>query len=257
LEYVFLSPYFHIGDKMTGTLINCAAVIIGGLIGFIFKKGINKSYEKSINYALGIGVLIIGINGIIASMFSVGDNGKITSSGELLLIISLVIGTFIGELLHIDDHLNGLSEKIEKKLNITSFALGFVNSTLLFCIGAMAIIGAINDGLTGDSSVLIIKSTLDFVSAIILSSTLGIGVIFSFIPLFLYQCGISLLAGILNSILQGELLTQVCTAGYAIIICIGINFIFPVKIKTANMLPAIIIPVVYSGIKLLFSVIIK
>lgn len=242
---------------MTGTIINCLAIIIGGFIGLLIKKGINKSYETGINHALGTGVLIIGINGIISSMFTVNNNGSISGNGELLLIISLVTGTFIGEILHLDDHLNGLSKSIEDKLHMSGFARGFVNSTILFCVGAMAIIGALNDGLTGDSSILIVKSTLDFTSAIILAASLGVGVIFSFIPTLIYQGGIAILAGVLNNILQGELLTQICMVGYAIIICIGINFIFSIRIKTINMLPAILMPVAYTGIKILFGIIIK
>ncbi|MHB1152993.1 MAG: DUF554 domain-containing protein [Eubacteriales bacterium] len=238
---------------MTGTIINCLAIIIGGSIGLLIKKGISKSYETGINHALGIGVFIIGINGIISSMFTINNNGTVSSNGELMLIISLVCGTFIGEILHLDDYLNGLSKNIEDKLHMTGFARGFVNSTILFCVGAMAIIGALNDGLTGDSSILIIKSTLDFTSAIILAASLGIGVIFSFIPTLIYQGGIAILASVLNNILQGELLTQICMVGYAIIICIGINFIFSIRIKTINMLPAIIMPVAFAGIKILLG----
>lgn len=240
---------------MTGTIINCAAIIGGGIIGLLIKKGINKSYESGINNALGIGVLIIGFNGVISSMFTVGDTGSVASSGELILIISLVTGTLLGEMLHLDAHLNGLSDKIEQKFHLTEFTRGFVSSTVLFCVGAMAIIGALNDGLTGESTVLIVKSTLDFTSSIILAASLGAGVIFSFIPTLLYQGGITLLAGYLNNILQGELLSQISMVGYAIILCIGINFIFPVKIKTVNMLPSILIPVVYSGIQTVFKLI--
>ncbi len=237
---------------MIGTIINCAAIIIGGVIGLLIKKGINKNYENGINHALGIGVLVIGFNGIISSMFKTGVDGTISSNGELLLIISLVIGTLIGEISHLDDRINGFSKIIEKKLHMSGFSRGFVNATILFCVGAMAVIGALNDGLSGDSSVLIVKSTLDFTSSIILAASLGAGVIFSFIPILFYQGGISILAGFLNNILKGDLLTQISMVGYAIIICIGLNFVFAIKIKTINILPAIIIPALYAGIKIIF-----
>ncbi|MDO4495713.1 MAG: DUF554 domain-containing protein [Clostridiaceae bacterium] len=237
---------------MTGTLVNCAAVIAGGAIGVIFKKGIKDSYTESINRSLGIAILIIGLNGVISNMFSVAD-GKISSSGELLLVAFLVLGTLIGEVLKLESRFGKFCEKIEKKFRAGGFASGFINGTILFCVGAMAIIGSINDGLTGDSSVLFVKSALDFISAIIFGATLGYGVIFTFIPLLVYQGGITLLAGTLSGILQGELLSQVCMVGYAIIIAIGVNFIFGKKFNTLNMLPGILLPVVYHYILILIN----
>ena len=185
-------------------------------------------------------------------MFSVAD-GKISSSGELLLVAFLVLGTLIGEVLKLESRFGKFCEKIEKKFRAGGFASGFINGTILFCVGAMAIIGSINDGLTGDSSVLFVKSALDFISAIIFGATLGYGVIFTFIPLLVYQGGITLLAGTLSGILQGELLSQVCMVGYAIIIAIGVNFIFGKKFNTLNMLPGILLPVVYHYILVLIN----
>ncbi len=237
---------------MTGTLVNCVAVIVGGLIGLLMKKGIKDSYAQGINKSLGIAVMVIGLNGVISNMFTV-EGGKLKSGGELLLIVSLVVGTLIGELLKLDERFNSLCKKIETKFKAGGFASGFVSGTCLFCIGAMAIIGSLNDGISGDSSVLFIKSMLDFVSALIFAATLGYGVIFAFIPVLIYQGGISLLAGSLGGILQGELLTQICTVGYAIIIAIGFNFFLEKKFKTLNMLPAILIPVVYRGILLMIE----
>ena len=240
--------------KMTGTLVNCAAVIAGGSIGLIFKKGIKDSYTESVNKSLGLAILIIGLNGVISNMFSVAD-GKISSSGELLLVVYLVIGTLFGEMLKLEQRFNGFCTKIESKFKAGGFASGFVNGTVLFCVGAMAIIGSINDGLRGDSSVLFVKSALDFTTAIIFGATLGFGVIFTFIPLLIYQGGITLLAGSLSGILQGDVLTQLCAVGYSIIMAIGINFIFDKKFKTLNMLPSIFLPVVYHYIIVLINMI--
>lgn len=239
---------------MTGTLVNCAAVIAGGSIGLIFKKGIKDSYTESVNKSLGLAILIIGLNGVISNMFSVAD-GKISSSGELLLVVYLVIGTLFGEMLKLEQRFNGFCTKIESKFKAGGFASGFVNGTVLFCVGAMAIIGSINDGLRGDSSVLFVKSALDFTTAIIFGATLGFGVIFTFIPLLIYQGGITLLAGSLSGILQGDVLTQLCAVGYSIIMAIGINFIFDKKFKTLNMLPSIFLPVVYHYILVLINMI--
>ena len=188
---------------MAGTLVNCVAVIIGGLIGLLLKKGIKESYTDSINKALGLAVLIIGINGVIANMFTV-ENGKLSSSGELLLIVSLVLGTLIGELFRFDEHFGNFCKNIEKRFKAKGFASGFINGTVLFCVGAMSIVGSINDGLTGDSSILFVKSALDGVNAIIFGATLGFGVIFTCVPMLIYQGGISLLAGTLTDILQAN-----------------------------------------------------
>lgn len=237
---------------MTGTLVNCVAVIVGGLIGLLLKKGIKDSYAQGINKSLGIAVLIIGLNGVISNMFTV-ENGALKSSGELLLIVFLVVGTLIGELLKLDDRFNSFCKKIDSKFKDGGFASGFINGTILFCVGAMSIIGSLNDGLTGDSSVLFVKSALDFVNAVIFGATLGFGVIFVCIPMLIYQGGISLLAGSLSGILQGELLTHICMVGYAIIVAIGFNFFLEKKFKTLNMVPAIILPVIYYGIQLLIG----
>lgn len=237
---------------MTGTLVNAVAVIVGGLIGLLVKKGIKESYTESINKALGLSILIIGLNGVISNMFTV-ENGKISSSGELMLVVFLILGTFAGELLRLDERFTRFCNNIEKKFKSDGFAAGFINSTVLFCVGAMSIVGSISDGLTGDSSVLLVKSALDFVNAIIFGATLGYGVIFTFIPILLYQGGISLLAGTLSGILQGELLEQICMVGYAIIMAIGLNFLLEKKFKTLNMVPALLLPVAYHYILVLIE----
>lgn len=237
---------------MTGTLVNCVAVIIGGFIGLLLKKGIKESYTVSINKALGLAVLIIGMNGVIANMFTV-ENGKLSSSGELLLIVSLVLGTLIGELFRFDEHFGNFCKNIEKRFKAKGFASGFINGTVLFCVGAMSIVGSINDGLTGDSSILFVKSALDGVNAIIFGATLGFGVIFTCVPMLIYQGGISLLAGTLTDILQGELLSQICMVGYAIIMAIGFNFLLEKKFRTLNMVPALILPVAYHYILILIE----
>ena len=237
---------------MLGTLVNTGAVIAGGCIGLLCKKGIRESWTQSINKALGAAVAVIGINGVIANMFTVSE-GKLSSSGELLLVISLVIGTLVGELLRLDDRLNAVSGKIEKRFHMGGFASSFMNATILFCVGAMAIVGSIQDGLTGDASVLYIKSALDFVSAIIFGATLGVGVVFSCLPVLVYQGTITLLAGLLSGFLVGELLAQVCMVGYTIILCIGVNFLATTRIKTLNMLPALLVPIAWNGIQNLIA----
>jgi uncharacterized membrane protein YqgA involved in biofilm formation len=235
-------------QKMIGVIINGVAVIVGGMIGLLFKKGIPDSIEKSMNKAMGMVVIIIGLNGIITNMFSIKSDGSLHSSGELLLVVSFAIGTLIGELLKLDEKIESFSGKIEQHFHIEGFTNGFITASSIFCIGAMGIIGSINSGLTGDHSTLITKSIIDFVTAIVLASSLGIGVMFSFIPVVVYQGLICIFAGLLSNILVGELLTQVCMVGFTLIICVGLNLMANLKFKTVNMLPALFIPVIYNGI---------
>ncbi len=233
---------------MFGVLFNGAAVLLSGIIGLLIKKGIPKSIDTSIKNAMGIAIIIIAINGIISNMITVDADGSLHSSGELLLVISMAIGTLLGEILKLEDRLNGLSGKIESKFRIEGFTTGFVTASSIFCIGAMAIIGSINSGLMGDHSILITKSIIDFVVGIILAASLGIGVMFSFIPVVLYQGFIALLAGLLSRFLVGDVLTQSCFIGYALIGCVGLNVMINNKFKVVNMLPSIFIPVIYYGI---------
>ena len=198
---------------MTGTLVNGAAIVAGGLAGLLAKKGIPTQLDNALHQAMGLAVIVIGLNGVVTNMVTAGTDGTLSSSGELLLVFSLVLGVLVGELLRIEDRLNGLSLLVEHKLHLTGFAASFVSGTLIYCVGAMAIIGSLNDGLRGDPGVLLVKSTLDGVSSIVLAATMGPGVIFSAIPVMVYQGAITLLAGLLEPVLQGELLRQICAVG--------------------------------------------
>ena len=230
--------------------MNAGSIILGGIVGLFVGKKIKDHYQQSINKALGIAVMILGLNGVITSMITGDKNGVLSSSGELLLIISLILGVFVGEILRIDERLNHLSSVVEKKFKLTGFSSSFMNGTLIYCVGAMAIVGALNDGIRNDASVLLVKSLLDGISSIVLAATLGPGVIFSALPVFLYQGAISLLAGLLESYLSAQLLAQICAVGYCLVLCIGMNFVFDSKIKTANMLPALLVPIIWSGIQI-------
>ncbi len=234
---------------MMGTLVNAAAIVAGGAVGLLAKKGIPERMEDAVHKAMGLAVIVIGINGIAANMLTAGADGSISSGGELLLVFSLVLGVIAGEALRIDDRLNGLSQAVETRLHLTGFAASFVSGTLIYCVGAMAIIGSLNDGLRGDASVLYVKSTLDGISSIVLGATMGPGVIFSAIPVAVYQGGLTLLAGVLEPFLQGELLRQICAVGYVLVGCIGVNFMGRYQIKTANFLPALLVPPLWAAVQ--------
>ena len=231
-----------------GTLINAALILLGGTIGLVFKKAVSKEMEDSIQKATGVAVLVVGICGILSAMLKSNPDGSISSSGELLLVVSLALGTFIGELLKLDDKLNRGCRFIESKFKMSGFSAGFITATMIYCVGAMAIIGSINDGLLGDSSTLVTKGILDGITSVVLAASLGYGVLFSAVPILVYQGGMTLLAGLLEKVLAGQLLTDICMVGYALVMCIGINFLYKgeKKIKTVNMLPALLVPILYK-----------
>jgi len=233
---------------MTGTIVNALAIVAGSVLGLLVKKGLPHRVEETVMKIMGLAVGVIGLNGIISSMFTVGEGGKLSSSGELLMLGSLVAGSIAGELLDLDGRLNRFGAYIESKTKTDGFSRGFVSASIIYCVGAMAIIGALNDGLTGDSRVLFIKSALDGITAVILTTTLGFGVLFSAVPVFVYQGAISLLAGAISPLVSQApaLLGNICCVGYVIVIAIGLNLMEVCKIRVANLLPALAVPILYQ-----------
>lgn len=236
-----------------GTLINTGAVIAGGLVGVTLKKGIPESCRQILMHACGISTIFIGAGGVLSKMLVLND-GKFETQGTLMLIFSLVIGSLIGELLRIEYRLECAGEFLKRKLHTekdSHFVEGFVTSTLVICIGAMAIVGSIEDGLTGDFSTLTAKAILDFVIVMIFASTLGKGVIFSALPLFLYQGAITCAAAAFGNFFSEALINDISYVGSALIFCVGINVAFGKKFAVGNMLPALIIPAILMWIPFL------
>lgn len=235
-----------------GTIVNAAAVVLGALIGLKIRRGLPKKMEQTGMKLLGLSVMIIGLNGIISAMMTAQTDGHLVSSGSLLLIVSLVIGGVLGEYWDIDGKLIQGGKWMERKFGKEGFAKGFINASLVYCVGAMAIVGSLADGLSGDSSILYIKSMLDFICSIILGSTLGFGVLFSFVPILLYQGTITLFASALSPLISDSLLSSICMVGFTIVLCIGINFLGLTEIRTANLLPALLVPIIYECISWLY-----
>lgn len=232
-----------------GTLINTAAILVCGTIGLFIKKGLNQKMMDSVTRAIGVSVMFIGISGALTGLLQANTDGSIQTQGTMLMIVSLILGTFLGELVNIEDRLESVGEKLKKTVKSKdsgNFVEAFVTTTLIFCVGAMAIVGALNDGLTGDFSMLAAKSVLDGIMSIIVASTMGVGVLFSAIPVFIYQGAITLLAELISPILSAELVSNLSYIGSALIFGIGINLTFGKKIKTGNMLPALLIPIIYE-----------
>ena len=234
-----------------GTLINALAIILGTLIGVIFKKGLSERLQKMVMLALGLGLIAVSLGYFLKDFFVITE-GSIKTRYDLLILISLVIGSLIGEWIDIDFRLNRWASNIETKYKLPPMAKGFIAATLIFCVGAMSIVGPIQDGIYGDSTILIVKSMLDFVTALILASVLGIGVIFSAISVLIYQGSITLFAIFLQNYMTNEMITAVSLVGNILLIAIGINFVELRKIKVANMLPSLLIPVIYFLIMSLF-----
>ncbi|MDI6452703.1 DUF554 domain-containing protein [Peloplasma aerotolerans] len=234
-----------------GTLINVGAIIIASILGVIFKRGLPEKIQKSIMLVLGLGLIALSLGWFLKDFLIVNQDG-ISTHSDLLIIISLVIGVMIGEWIDIDMRLNRWAENVEKKYNLPPLAKGFIAGTLIFCVGAMAIVGSIQDGLYGDITTLVIKSALDFITAMILASVLGIGVIFSAFSVLIYQGSLTLLAMTSTDILSIEMIKAVSMVGNILLIAIGFNFMEIKKIKVANMLPAIFIPILYYLVISLF-----
>ena len=233
-----------------GTLGNIALILIGATIGMIIKGSLKQRFQETIMSGLGLAVMFIGISGALEGLLVITD-GKIVSTNIMLMIVSLAIGGFIGEAINIEAGLDRIGEWLKLKLKVNKekdkgFVEGFVNSSLLFCVGAMAIIGSLRDGLSADSSMLLAKGIIDGVVAIFFASTLGIGVFFSVIPVGIYQGIITLAAGFVEPFLSERLISNLSFVGSILIFAIGINMIFGKKIKTGNLLPAILVPIAYE-----------
>ena len=231
---------------MLGTIVNTAAVIAGSLLGMLitaltkkFQLNVSERFSKRIMQALGLCTLYIGISGALA-----GEN-------TLILILSMVIGTLIGEALDLDEKIHRLGDYLEKRFQGTGkdgnkgIAEGFVSASLLFCVGAMTIVGSLQSGLTGNHETLFAKSMLDFVAAIVFASSLGIGVIFSAAFVFIYQGAITVLAQWISPFLTDTVIQEMSCAGFVIILALGLNMLGISKFKVMNFVPAIFLPILF------------
>ena len=235
-----------------GTIINTLAVIAGGMIGLCLKNGLKKNLQDILMQACGVATIFIGASGTLAKMFVI-ENGEFSTQGTMLLIFSMVLGSLLGEVINIEEKMDFLGEKIKKAVKAEKdnlFVEGFVNVSLIICVGAMAIVGSIQDGISGDYSLLTTKAVLDLVIVVVFASTYGMGAMFSAVPIFLYQGGITLMAAVGGSFLSDAIINDLSFIGNALIFCVGINIAFGKKFRVGNMLPALLIPVLYHGVKL-------
>ena len=228
---------------LKGSIINAALIIIGSIIGVFLQKGVPEKAKRSLMQAMALAVMLVGIQ------------MAIKSESIITVIISLGIGTVIGELIDIEDKLEKFGLFVENRFTHNmkgNFAKGFVTSSLVYCVGAMAIMGALQSGLENSHNTLIAKGIIDGITAAIFTSTLGIGVLFSAFPVFIYQGTITLLAGFLNQFLTAAIIIEMSATGGLLIAAIGINLLGITKIKVGNMLPAIFMPIIIMQFITLF-----
>ena len=228
-----------------GTIINVAAIAAGGLTGHFTGKLFREEQQESLTKACGISVLFIAISGAMQGMLEI-DGGRLVSGKSMLVVLCLAIGTVFGELLGIENGFERFGEWLKEKTGNSGdkqFVNAFVTASLTVCIGAMAIVGAIQDGIMGDYSTLAVKSVLDFIIIAVMTSSLGKGSAFSAIPILIFEGSITLLARLIAPFMTDLAVAYLSLVGSVLIFCVGVNLVWGKKIRVANMLPAVLLAV--------------
>lgn len=231
-----------------GTIINVAAIILGGIVGRLFGKILSERYQDTLNKVCGVSVLFIGIAGALEGMLVIEDN-NVVSGKAMMIVVCLALGALLGELLNIEDKFEKFGEWLKKKTGNAKeklFVEGFVTASLTVCIGAMAIVGAIEDGIFGDYSILATKAVLDFIIIIVMTGSLGKGCAFSAIPVGILQGSVTVLAKFIKPVMTDAALANLSLIGSILIFCVGLNLVWGKKIRVANLLPAIVLAVVLA-----------
>lgn len=229
-----------------GTIINTAAIVVGGLTGMLFGSLLKDRHQESLKKACGISVLFIAIAGAMEGMLTI-NNGVISSGQAMLVTLCLALGTLVGEIIDIERYIEKFGEWLKIKTGNSKdseFVNAFVTASLTVCIGAMAIVGAIQDGITGNWSILATKAILDFIIIMVMTSSLGKGCIFSAIPVLIFEGLITVLASFIKPIMTDLAMDYLSLVGSILIFCVGLNLVWGKKIKVANMLPAIVFAVI-------------
>lgn len=233
-----------------GTIINTIAIVIGGIIGHFTGKLFKPEQQSSLNKACGISVMFIAIAGAMQGMMQI-DDGALVSCKSMLVVLCLAIGTIVGELIGIENGFEKFGEWLKEKTGNRGdkqFVNAFVTASLTVCIGAMAIVGAIQDGILGDYSTLAVKSVLDFIIIAVMTSSLGKGCAFSAIPVLAFEGSITLLAKLVSPIMTDMAISYISLIGSILIFCVGVNLVWGKIIRVANMLPAVILAVIAAYI---------
>ena len=228
-----------------GTIINTAAIVAGGVGGTLFGRFLKENVQDTLTKCCGVSTLFIAVTGALEQMLTV-ENGAVVSHGAMLVIGCLTIGAVIGELMNLEGAFERFGEWLKQKTGNAKdkrFVDAFVTASLTVCIGAMAIVGSIEDGITGDYSILATKSVLDFIIIMVMSCSMGRGAVFSAIPVAILQGSMTALAGLLRPVMTAAALGNLSMVGNVLIFCVGINLVWGKKVRVANLLPAIVIAV--------------
>lgn len=239
-----------------GTIVNCLTILAGGIVGILLKKGMPERFRKIIFDAAATAVFLIGVAGVMSEGLRAAEDGSLSSQYLLIMLLSLVIGAVIGEWINIDRGFEKISELIKKRFSKgeSNMGEGFAATTILFCAGAMSIIGAIQDGVMGDPSLLFTKAVLDAVSAVIFGSVYGVSVMLSAGSVLVYQGGLTLLAGLSAPYLGDAVVGQMSLVGSAVLMLIAFNMWDIRQFKVANLIPAAFMPLVFSLLQRLIQV---
>lgn len=233
-----------------GTIANVAAIVVGGCLGTLLRGGLKEHYQNALTHSLGLATLFIGGAGALNGMVQIVD-GQLVSRDTLGMILALALGTLLGELCDFEGRLEGLGRWLKARAarrDDARFVEGFVTASLVVCIGAMAIVGSIQDGLTGDPSTLYTKSILDFMIILVFASSYGRGAIFSALPVGILQGSVTLLAGMVAPLFTPEVIANLSFLGAILIFCVGVNLVFDQRFRVANMLPVLVVGAVYTAL---------
>lgn len=228
-----------------GTIINTLAIILGGLGGLLFGRFLKESVQDALCKACGVSTLFLGITGALEGMLTVEGTG-VVSGGTMLVIGCIALGSLIGALLNLEDGMERFGQWLKIKTGNardTRFVDAFVTASLTVCIGAMAIVGSIQDGIKGDYSILAAKAVLDFIIIMVMTCSMGKGCIFSAIPVAIFQGSITALAGLIKPLMTDAALSNLSMIGSILIFCVGVNLVWGKKLQVANMLPAVVLAV--------------
>ena len=229
-----------------GTIINAAAIIAGGVLGMLLKNALPQRIQDTLLKAMGVCVLFIGLSGTLEQMLAVQD-GALTATGTMMMILSFILGSVLGSALDLEGRIERFGVWLRKKAGgegDSRFLSAFLNASLTVCIGAMAVVGAIQDGLFGDHSLLVTKAILDFIIVMVMAASMGRGCAFSAIPVALFQGTITLFARFLQPVMTAQATANLSLTGSILVFCVGVNLIWDQqRLKVANMLPTLIFAV--------------
>lgn len=232
-----------------GTIVNVVLMVIGGLFGLLCHGGLKERFRLTLMQACGLATIFIGASGALQMIFSVNEEGGLDTGYTMLIVLSLVLGGLLGELINIEKRLDSIGERLKSLVKAKGdgrFVEGFVTVSLVTCIGAMAICGPLEEGLTGNSQTLFVKSILDMVITAVFSSAYGVGAIFAALSVGVYQGLITVFAAFIAPFLTASLITTLSGVGSVLIFGVGLNLLSPGKCKVGNLLPALLVPVIYE-----------